>query len=80
MYYAFLSLSILHEILCHAVSLLYLMSENDNFKSSCVTTAENYTLNERLKSCITGDATVIKFAGSLSKYVLGEIIDSNLVK
>ena len=50
MYSAFLSLSILKEIQCLAVSLLYLMSENDNLNSSCITTAGNETFHGRLKS------------------------------
>ena len=42
------------------------MSENENMKSSCITTA--------------GDVTVIRCAGGLSKFVLGEIIGSSILK
>ena len=42
------------------------MSENENFNSSCITTA--------------GDETVIRCAGSPSKFVLGEIMNSSIVK
>ena len=56
------------------------MSENENFNSSCITTAGNETFHGRLKSYLSGDETVIRCAGGLSKFVLGEIIGSNLVK
>ena len=46
----FLSLSILKENQCPAVSLLYLISENDNPNPSCITAAVNETFHERLKS------------------------------
>ena len=78
MYSAFLFLSILQGIQYLAVSLLSLMNENMNLH--CITTAENQTFNERLKSYLLGDETVIRCAGTLSKFVLGEIIGSNLVK
>ena len=66
MYSAFLSLSILQEIQCLAVELLYLMSENENMNSSCIATA--------------GDETVIRCAEGLSKCVPGEIMGSSIVK
>ena len=79
-YSAFLSLSILEEIQCLAVSLLYLMSENQNFNSSCITTAGNETFHGRLKSFLSGDETVTRCISSLGKFVLGEILGSRIVK
>ena len=56
------------------------MSENDNLSSSLITTAENEIFNERLKSYLSGDVTVIRYASTLGRFVLGEIMGSNLVK
>ena len=45
-----------------------------------IITVGNETFQGRLKSCLADDDTVIRCAGSLDKFVLGEIIGSNLVK
>ena len=76
----FLSLRVIKKIQWLAVSLLYLKSENNNFSSSCITTAVNETFHGKLKSHLVGDKTVLMYICSLEKFVLGVIGGASVVE
>ena len=46
------------------------MSENNNFKSSSITTVGNETFHGGLKFYLAGDETVIRCTSSLGRFVL----------
>ena len=76
----FSSLSTLKETQHLLVSLLYLMSENDNTNSSRITTAGNDTFHGRLKSHLQGDETVTLCISRIGKFVLGNTVGASVVK
>ena len=80
MYSVFSLISILEEIQCLAVLLLYFISENENLNLSCINTAENETSQGRLTFYLAGGEIVIRCTSSIGKCVLCESMGSNLVK
>ena len=76
----FSSLSIIKEIQCLAVSLLYHMSENDNLDLSCITTTVNETFHGKLKSHLQGDKTVLQRISSPGNFILCVKGDTSVIE